>query len=149
MLDEAAVNARLKFLWSLVDEASASGEWSAVEMSRLDEWPTVLTTEGHVLSVSKARSKNVLRGNTFEEDAKAREAMCRFGVEFAVHDALYLTRKVCSGPERLAAALEAASKERKEAGGERDFPLDQCLALRSVILIGASSLRLRRKTADG
>ena len=54
-----------------------------------------------------------------------------------------VTQLWCWGPdgattteERLTIDDAAAVRDalRKEAGGERDFPLDQCLALRSVIL---------------
>lgn len=144
-LDEDAVAVRLRLLWRLVDAAVASGDrWGGIELTRLDEWPTVLTSNGQLVSVGRARSMHVLRPTAFAGDEVARAAMCRFGVAFSALDAAYLNRRVCSGAERLGAALEFAMTEKRlegsGAGGASDaadaassLQLADCLALRRAI----------------
>ena len=147
-LDEAAVMARLRFLWRLVDAAAfgtpsgaasggGGGDWGAAELARLEEWPTVPTADGTVLSIGRARARHVLRASSFADDAGARAAMRRFGVAFAALDSGFVSRRVCAGPERLGLALEAAYAERAGESGadaESSSYLSDCLALRGAIL---------------
>ena len=139
--DEAAISERLALLWRLVDEASVGGvgEWAALELGRLDEWPTVLTSEGNVVSIGNAKVRPVLRATAFASDDAARSVLCRFGCRFAVHDSHFLNRRVCHGPERIGVALEAACSDKKlqtssAATTGASLPLDVCLALRRVVL---------------
>ena len=144
-LSEEAATVRLRLLWRLVDDAFRRGcDWGGVEVTRLEEWPTVLTSDGRVFSVSKARSLHVLRPTAFATDQVARAAMCRFGVAFAAFDAFYLNRRVCAGPEKLGAALEVAVAEKRPDGpgggggaavdAATSLQLADCLALRGVVL---------------
>ena len=135
VLDETTAAARLAFLWQLVDEAVSAGELATADISRLEEWPTVLTSNGEVVSITHARKHHVLRARAFADDDAARGAVARFGVAFATHASTYLDKRVCGGPERLGLALESALSEQAASSPAEDAtPLADCLALRTVIL---------------
>ena len=130
-VDEAAVDAALRLLWRLIDDGRALIVGDSSLAAALDEWPTVLTSGGLVLSVSHARARHVLRADAFDAGGAEAAVLRRVGVLFAAHDHAYLSERVCVGPhQHLGAALEAAVP----ASAAHELPRADCLALRALVL---------------
>ena len=129
-VDEATVDAALRLLWRLIDDGRALIVGDSSLAAALDEWPTVLTSGGLVLSVTHARARHVLAPTRSMLVAPRRRFFAAW-VSSLPPTTTHTSRSACVGPHQdLGAALEAAVP----ASAAHELPRADCLALRALVL---------------